>query len=233
MSYVHEDSILEERNGFRVRLVLDQDADQPYDETGPPLVRIYPRSGNVESLRSAGSPQIAEAVERWGTPASPGWKLVEKYLRAFHGTQNIETYYSGEYWYIAFDTEDWIKSIGFDDVTAPRGNYKPWPMLAEWKAWVEGDVYGYIVEKQARWAKMVDGVADESDDMTTWETVDSCWGFYGDEYAKEAALEAFTAEAGEIVKDLGIKGQRLEQRHNYGFDSRLPAQHPSLQQKDL
>lgn len=42
-----------------------------------------------------------------------------------------------------------------------------------WAQWVNNEVYGYIVET-------LEG-----------EHVDSCWGFYGYEYAKKEALEAF------------------------------------------
>lgn len=41
--------------------------------------------------------------------------------------------------------------------------------IETWLAYVEGEVYGYIVENE-------DG-----------EHVDSCWGFYGEEYARQEA----------------------------------------------
>lgn len=44
--------------------------------------------------------------------------------------------------------------------------------IAEYSSWAEGDCYGYVIED-------VNG-----------ETVDSCWGFIGYEYAKREALDA-------------------------------------------
>ncbi len=46
--------------------------------------------------------------------------------------------------------------------------------IETWKAWCDGEVYGYIVTDE-------DG-----------ETVDSCWGFYGEAYARQEA-ESFIA----------------------------------------
>ena len=44
--------------------------------------------------------------------------------------------------------------------------------LEQWKQYAENDVYGYVIENESG------------------EHVDSCWGFYGFEYAKEQAAEA-------------------------------------------
>ena len=44
--------------------------------------------------------------------------------------------------------------------------------ISEWKAWAEGEVYGYVVKDE-------DG-----------NHVDSCWGFYGEEGRKDAESQA-------------------------------------------
>jgi hypothetical protein len=159
------------------------------------LVRIYSRgygNNSVESMRSNGTPVIEAAIDKWGAPGDPGWKLVEKYLRAYHGAHNIETYYSGDYWYVAYDSEDWIRSVGFDDVTAPRADYKPYDMLAEWRAWINGEVYGYVIEREVTWNTTT--YWREPKSMTTWETVDSCWGYYEYDYVVSEAKAALKYE---------------------------------------
>lgn len=44
-------------------------------------------------------------------------------------------------------------------------------LVTEWNQYLSGDVWGYVIERE-----------DESE-------VDSCWGFYGREYAEHEALE--------------------------------------------
>jgi hypothetical protein len=61
--------------------------------------------------------------------------------------------------------------------------------LNEWRAYVEGDVWGYVVERK------VDLSMTDCDVIESWEEVDSCWGFYGEEWAEQAAVEALDDEA--------------------------------------
>jgi hypothetical protein len=58
--------------------------------------------------------------------------------------------------------------------------------MQEFQNWLDGEVYGVVIEKAVDWDRRD---ADES--MTTWKTVDDCWGNIGYEYAREAALEEF------------------------------------------
>jgi hypothetical protein len=57
----------------------------------------------------------------------------------------------------------------------------------EVRAWQDGDVWGYVIEERIGWVR-ADGSAET---METWETVDSCFGFYGREWAERSAREAF------------------------------------------
>lgn len=59
------------------------------------------------------------------------------------------------------------------------------PTPEELQMWRDGDVWGYRVERETHWFNA------SLDTMTTWEEVDSCWGFYGYDYARQSALEAF------------------------------------------
>lgn len=57
--------------------------------------------------------------------------------------------------------------------------------------WAYGDVYGYVIEKPIE--------VDEDGDVTEWEEIDSCWGYYGPDHDEsglaEAALECVPDEA--------------------------------------
>ena len=211
MSYTET---LEERDGYRVRLEVDEYPETPYDDSQSPLLRIdggYYGVRSVEHIQ-VGSTRptdddaaIENAVSHWHTtPSDSDWHLFERYLRAFFGVTEIETYYSGDYWYVTYNSRAWRKAIGWetdeqDAEALAKGFAKP--NMEEYKNWINGEVYFYVVEKDVEWRK-VDPTTDDPDyldTMHTWETVDSCGGYYGDEYAREAAMEAFVAEAGERV----------------------------------
>jgi hypothetical protein len=206
------EEILDERNGYRVKIVLDEYGDTPYDCSQSPLLRIdigsycngNPTFVDTSEMRSHQEDEyILNAINHWATsPADRDWKLFEKYLRAYFGVTIIETWASQDYWYITYNSKEWRKSIGYDGVVAPEDDDNPAkPSMEEYRAWCEGECYLYVVEKDVEWRK-VDPTTDDPDyldTMHTWETVDSCGGFYGDEYVKEAAMEAFVAEAGEKI----------------------------------
>jgi hypothetical protein len=222
MSY---EEILETRGDYRVRLVLDESPEEPYDDSQSPLLRIEQISCDnvraehiqIGAMRPAeDDAAIENAVRQWQTtPGDSDWKLFEKYLRAFFGVTAIETYWSGSYWYVTYNSRAWRKAAGWitdeEDAAALARGYAR-PNMDEYKAWINGEVYGYVVERKALWRK-VDPTTDDPDyldAMTTWETVDFCWGFYGDEYAREAALKALAAEAGELTeteRDADTRGQ--------------------------
>lgn len=186
MSY---DEILDtsEDGRFRVKLVADEYPDEPYDYGQSPLMRLdYGHYGwPAEHVMTGGRPTEADAyveaaAARWG----PDFDLLEKYLRAYHGATKVETWHSGSYWYVTYDSAAWREWAG-----APEGSAD----MSEYRAWCEGDVWGWVVEKNVTWH------ADDPDygDMATWEHVDSCWGYYGSdgangEYLRQSAREALT-----------------------------------------
>lgn len=170
---------------FRVRLVLDECPHEPYDDSHSPLLRIDHHW--AEHIQIGGRPtnsddQIEDAISYWHTcPADSNWPLFERYLRAFHGVTEVETWHSGSYWYVTYDSAAWRKYVG-----APKGSAD----MSEYRAWCEGDVWGWVVEKNVTWH-----ADDGRDDMTTWEHGDSCWGYYGSngangEYLRSCAREA-------------------------------------------
>jgi hypothetical protein len=179
------EEVIKEQGDYRVILIADEYPDEPYDDGQSPLLRIGP-GGRSEHVQVGGRPTEADeyieaAVQRWGGPNSGDWNLVEKYLRAFHGVTQIETYYSGNYWYATYDSAEWRSYTGTEPGSAS---------MAEYKAWIVGDVWSYAIQKRVPWATEDDDYADRS----TWEDVDSCSGLYGHQWAEQAAREAFETE---------------------------------------
>ena len=187
---------LEDNGKYRVRLIADEYPSEPYNDGQSPLLRIERnnyRGMTVSHVMDTGRPlddddRIEYAVRHWGTsPSDDDWRLFEKYLRAFYGTTKIETWHSGSYWYVTYDTAKWREYIGVTDDTSWLAKHSDSINMNEWRSYVEGDVWGYDVERNVTWRR--DDDPDES--MQTWESVDSCWGFYGSDYARESALEAY------------------------------------------
>lgn len=180
---------------FRVKLVLDEYPDEPYDDGQSPLLQIDTHGYDHQAthVMATGRPlddddAVEYAVRHWQTcPADSSWRLFEKYLRAFFGVTTIETWYSGLYWYVTYDPARWREHTG-----APEGSVD----MSEWRAYCEGDVWGYVVQKRVTWHTDDPGYDDED----RWEdTEESCWGFYGSDgengkYLRESALEAMRYE---------------------------------------
>lgn len=207
--------IIEERDGYRVRIQLDTDAERPYDEGACPILQVImqPYEGYRATAFNDAARPFELTFERFSTAHSRKgpWKVTEtfeRYLRIFHGTKNFATYhlgYSREYGYIAFDTKAWLEEIG---VTEENPDIEPVdraePCLDEIRAWAEGDVYGWIVEKEVFWTKTFHdangeplnegGDVEDDESGSDWIETESCWGFYGRDYAEQAAKEALETE---------------------------------------
>jgi hypothetical protein len=182
----HEEIIETSDDGmYRVKIIMDEGAQEPYDDGASPLLRIGWRYGAIDAQhiavggRPAGSDhRIEYAAERYGAPSGSDWRTFEKYLRTFYGVVRIETWYSGDYWYVTYDSAEWRDYTG-----APAGSAS----MDEYKAWCNGECYGYTVEKKVLWQRQ-----DNPEETTfTWEIEEACSGFYGDGYAREAAMEAY------------------------------------------
>lgn len=200
------ESIIETRDGFRVKIVNDDDTQPPYNDGGSPLLRIT-------SLTHA--EQITE-ITSFELPASiPAAFAVfeddvfERYLRIFHGTTSIVWWDQGQHnahRYVTFDTADWRKAMGIEQVPGDHSLAN----LDEWRWYCEGEVFGVVVEKavdrpvtvedllaarddliepsfRAVWDRATKAIQD--DDDTVWEEVDAVWGYYGHTYATEVARE--------------------------------------------
>lgn len=198
-----ESEIIKEENDLRVSISRDEYPDEPYDCGQPPLIRIERRYGtSAEHVMVGERPtDNDDRIEEAAAHFAGRLKLFEKYLRAFHGATVIKQYgpnNATDYTYIVYDTPAWVKSIGYDDKIAPRADYDAAKavQMDEYIAYLEGDVYTYDVERKVHVKSRKDihvngePLRTEEREYDEWELVDSCGGFYGEEYAREAALEA-------------------------------------------
>jgi len=135
---------------------------------------------------------LAEAMKHFG--GRPTDTRVERWLKAFHGATVVETWHSGDAWYLAADTAKWRETVGVTPELirqqAERGS-----LMSEYKAWVQGDVYGYVIERRTvAYTTVVDpadGHVIGSRHEDEWVEADGLWGLYGHEYAVKTAEEDF------------------------------------------
>lgn len=192
--------IIEENDNFRARLEYDDSADKPYDEGAVPILsREFGRYGNRFTAVNDEGEAFADLVTEAWNRLNRDDDVLARYLRIFYGAESVLWDSSSNYAYLAFDTAawrtehgltyEWLDEHGMDRQTLAEGSLK------EVMAWANGEVFGYIVERRVK-TSMVRTDAVTGDVLGTvegeaWEEVDSCWGFYGREYAEEVAKEAF------------------------------------------
>ena len=108
--------------------------------------------------------------------------LADRFVRIFHGVRAIHHLRSSvdQYsWAVVFDDPAWRDAMGITPETVlDRDN-----LASEVQAYLDGDVYGigYAVFPE----RTTHETPVEYDDF---EELIECWGFYGDDYAREAAL---------------------------------------------
>lgn len=181
---------IEERGGYRVSLVHDDiTAEAPYDYGQTPILKI---DSGYRSTATAYNEHVTDRlIQAWNYLVTEyGEDRFERYVRIFHGAEYFASYNTGnyrEYGYVAFDTAEWRKELLLSE-DVPEQNVAE-QSLQEIKAWCEGDVYGYLVERKVTGRKVYDNGSSE-EPFEEWEEVDSCYGFYGYDYAEHAAKEA-------------------------------------------
>lgn len=173
--------ILEQRGDLRVRLVVDQDAGNPREE--------YDHLANVVTVPS----REYLPVDKDGGPLADAWteltnryrwsdavEIFERYARIYHGAVTLydtPPRDANAVWYLMPEVAQ--------ETTDPEALLKA--ERDEYRAWAEGSVYGYIIERRTKWNR-ADGTPGE---METWEHEDSLWGLLGYEYAEQTAREDF------------------------------------------
>lgn len=196
---------------------LDKDRYHVKEETGDVRVHLYV-DGDAGSLDDQGDflPFVVQVESSWahhrGFGAAGEWwaegfdaadisrawayyrdaEKVERWLRICHEVPAVESWSDrhGNWWF-AIATPKWVREAlgGIEAHTV--GELKQTAQFVQ--DWAEGNVYGYEVERKLTGKKVY---ADGSEfGFEEWAEVDSCWGFVGDKWAEENALEALRTEA--------------------------------------
>lgn len=186
MSYTE---VLKTEGSYRVVIIADDDPFAPEGDLEPPLLRID--HGQPSFAREDGEhgDVVLTAFQRWCVrPNDRGWPLFEKYMRAFMGATVIQPWLSENgNWYVAYDTPAWRERSGLAGDPNWRANIAGQDLIGDWKAYTNGDVWGYRVEKCVAWEDKAGDYADRG----SWEEVlDDCahWGYYGREGIEADAL---------------------------------------------
>lgn len=195
---------------------LDESGEPVHTETGDVRVHLYVDE-DTGSLDDQGDflPFVAQVESSWAhhrgyaaagdqwsdgidaADISRAWayyrdaEKVERWLRICHEVVGIETW-SDRYgnWWFAIATDKWVR----ESVGNPERVAEALAHSAQFvQDWAEGNVYGWEVERK-RIGKKVYGDGTEFP-FEEWEETDSCWGFVGDKWAEENAIEALKGEA--------------------------------------
>lgn len=183
---------------FRARVTLDEYPDAPEHDFGCPVygyefrgysadVDETPRYGHESDIHSgidfhAALMHFYNHADRF----SEALETTDRWLRVFHGgglREISSTVWQGDPYYLTYDTRAMREFWGQTGEMLETSD----PEATEWQSYIDGDVYGIDVERATSF--------DDDGEPDGWESLDqSCWGFYGEEYAKEAALEALKYE---------------------------------------
>jgi len=229
--------VVKERGEYRATITIDTSPYEPENDFGCPVLRIdsdghrafvTPTGYGNHSAKHDGLLALRDApdtlayfIEQAGNPVD-GVNLFSRYLAVYHGGSAVGYHlgYSREYGYCAYVTEAMVRG-GWGNTTSPV----PEPELKEWQAYCEGEVY--IVAVERRLLKRTEFVTTDDthfpveafEQESWWEEPDSAvGGYYGEGYAREAALEALDAYAPKDetvgcscgMADLGAEGHDHE-----------------------
>lgn len=189
--------IIETRDKFRARITVDDYASEP-DGDFFGTVYYLDRDGRCERKAAPfKSPDDFSDELRFGWEHYRDMKLVERYLRIWYGIRgfnyfdtqdgkyvNVVTDYDLNMWGWDLDPAEWPVVDGVRSTDPAKNN------LDEWHAYHDGDVWLVRVEKCIHWTTDDDD-ADTSE-RDEWQEIDDTvvGGYYGEEWARQAATEA-------------------------------------------
>lgn len=194
---------------FRAVMEVDRDPLAPEFEYGCPVYRLkrgyYGYGSEVESTgygsesdRVSGV-DIQEAFSRLSEHDGYVGETVNRWLYIFHGGSckviSSSTYYGDNY--LVYDTramrESWGQTGEQLETSAPEAD--------EWQAYIDGEVYGIRVER-ATFGMDLAGL--DQPPVVVWDEIEDtdCWGYYGEEWAKQAAVEALDDAIARVAAEM-------------------------------
>jgi hypothetical protein len=197
-------------NNLRVQLCYDSDPETPEDD----LVKItYGKHSRytlgTDPVDEEEMQEIGEKIEAGLYVGWPVYAYVHSgaTIRCGNGNPFSCPWDSGMSGYAYMHLADALKE--FSDPTKTKEeviqaalNYVR-GVVETFDQYLTGDVYGFIVQTR-------------EDDDSDWEDMDSCWGFFGHEYAKEEAISAaryqLDAEISQIAHDAEAAAHEHQER---------------------
>ena len=184
------DEMVLTRGDFRVRIVQDATDRAPdYDGASPILQLEGSRWGtsNVEQVIHTTDwvtpDNIDVAAKRWAAELD----TFERYLRIFYGVTDFQQYGTDGATYVTFDPAAWRAYCEIAQTGPGTAD------MSEWIAYLEGDVFGIIVERkvvETTTISTTSGGVVRTDTNEAWSEVESVWNFYGDtDYLYDTAVE--------------------------------------------
>lgn len=175
------ETILRRHGTRRVRVVLAEAPDRPYNDGSSPVVKFSVSGRKVEQsgpdTSYALDDGILEAFSRWADRT----EMAERYCRIWHGAAAFGYVDGDRCTYVTLDPADWRESVG-----AEPGSID----LTEWRAYLEGEVYGVILEERGTTARLdARGRPLPGTERVEWFELDSVWGYYGYDFAIQSARE--------------------------------------------
>jgi hypothetical protein len=161
------------------------DAEPPFDEYAAHVVGLDDDStepGHVNASR------IREAWEHYRYGPGNAYELLTRYLGIWHGATHVEYVTPNEGYWVVFDSPERREQWGCTLEHVPD-NVKG--TAEEWRAYIQGEVYGVIVERHRTGTIAWDD--ETADAIEEWVHVDSRWGFYGSDYVEQEARRMLEA----------------------------------------
>ena len=170
-----------EKNGYKVTIEQDEDATSPSENQDEHafIATTRNRYFEVDGPNGETASTIGENLEEWEKTHH-----VYKLNAMIHSGVHLSITSDLKQYYMGFDSGQ----IGFLLVTRDESEI-PYPqkyaegMVEEWNQYLSGDVWGFTIE---------DGEGNH---------IDSCFGFYGFDYAKSEAESAVPDNPPAVVYD--------------------------------
>jgi len=167
--------------GWQYRILYDEEYPQPRGDCLAPAMLID-RRGSIQFAKEVYQTSHEHHIERaWRHFNNP--TTFERYLRLAHGTTCVEQFSTPEETIIIFDTNGFREHAGISghcDLTREK---------TEWRAWLDGDVFGVQVQQRT---------GSGPDD---WTVRDEIWGLYSWDYAISEATRMLASATGSQVTE--------------------------------
>lgn len=160
--------------GWRARLIVDEDCGQPWGDALAPALLIERRRHAVLASEVYPPKHADRILAAWNHLG--GGTTFERYLRLAHGTTAISHVTGQDLTVIIFDTGEYRSHVGITGDCDLAGE------VHEWRVWLDGDIYGVVVEQHTA--------------EHCWTDHDSLWGLYGYDYASSEAATMLASTAG-------------------------------------